>query len=65
MFRQNVRADVLPLSEPLTLASGKVVTELPIPAGTKLYTSIGGYNMYVRLSVSVLVSSPLLPNVIV
>ncbi|KAJ3520273.1 hypothetical protein NMY22_g12828 [Coprinellus aureogranulatus] len=45
MFRENLEDDVLPLSEPLRLKSGKTVNELPIPKGTKLYISVAGYNM--------------------
>ncbi|KAJ3531713.1 hypothetical protein NMY22_g8040 [Coprinellus aureogranulatus] len=45
IFRQSSEDDVLPLSEPLKLKSGKTVTELPIPKGTKLYISLAGYNM--------------------
>ncbi|KAF7294059.1 PseudoU-synth-2 domain-containing protein [Mycena kentingensis (nom. inval.)] len=43
-FRQSAEDDVLPLSRPLTLASGEVVTELPIPKGMKVIISIAGYN---------------------
>ncbi|KAF7290074.1 PseudoU-synth-2 domain-containing protein [Mycena chlorophos] len=43
-FRQSAEDDVLPLSRPLTLASGEVVTELPIPKGMKVILSIAAYN---------------------
>ena len=36
--------DVLPLSDPIVLESGKVMYELPIPEGTTIFTSIYGYN---------------------
>jgi hypothetical protein len=39
--------DVLPLSDPIVLESGKVLYELPIPEGTTLFTSIHGYNRWV------------------
>ncbi|RXW23194.1 hypothetical protein EST38_g2664 [Candolleomyces aberdarensis] len=45
MFRENLQDDVLPLAQPITLKSGKVVNKLPIPKGTKIYASVGGYNM--------------------
>lgn len=45
MFREATVDDVLPLAEPLTLKSGKVVSSLPIPKGTKLYISVNGYNL--------------------
>ncbi|RDB25056.1 Leukotriene-B4 omega-hydroxylase 3 [Hypsizygus marmoreus] len=43
-FRQAVKDDVLPLSKPITTTSGEVITELPIPKGQKIITSINGYN---------------------
>lgn len=42
--RQAGRDDVLPLSKPITLTTGEVVHELPIPRGQKLALSIAGYN---------------------
>jgi cytochrome P450 len=36
--------DILPLSDPITLDTGKVLYELPIPKGTVIFTSIYGYN---------------------
>ncbi|PBK72136.1 cytochrome P450 [Armillaria solidipes] len=38
------RDDVLPLSKPIVMRSGKVLHELPIPKGTCIITSIAGYN---------------------
>ncbi|KAG6918884.1 hypothetical protein DXG01_010948 [Tephrocybe rancida] len=43
-FRQASRNDVLPLSKPITTATGEVLTELPIPKGLNLITSITSYN---------------------
>ncbi|OSX65860.1 hypothetical protein POSPLADRAFT_1131390 [Postia placenta MAD-698-R-SB12] len=43
-YRQAGQDDVLPLSKPLTLRSGEVVTEVAIPAGMRLVLSIAGYN---------------------
>ncbi|KAF6753901.1 cytochrome P450 [Ephemerocybe angulata] len=45
MFRENLVDDVLPLSSPITLKSGRSVKELPIPKGTKIYCNVTGYNM--------------------
>ena len=45
IFRKNVEDDVLPLSQPVTLKSGQVVDRLAIPKGTRIYISVGGYNM--------------------
>jgi hypothetical protein len=39
---------VLPLSDPIVLPSGEVKSELPIPKGTVLLTSIVGYNRWVQ-----------------
>jgi len=38
--------DVLPLSQPITTRSGKVIYELPIPKGTRILTSIAAYNRH-------------------
>ncbi|KAJ7072910.1 cytochrome P450 [Mycena amicta] len=43
-FRQSAADDVLPLSRPITLTSGEVVTELPVPKGMKVIISIAAYN---------------------
>ncbi|KAF8633415.1 hypothetical protein AX17_004586 [Amanita inopinata Kibby_2008] len=43
-FRQAAQDDILPLSKPITTLNGEVITELPIPKGLKIITSIGGYN---------------------
>lgn len=43
-YRQAGKDDVLPLSKPLTLRSGEVVTEVAIPAGIRLVLSVAGYN---------------------
>ncbi|OAX39518.1 cytochrome P450, partial [Rhizopogon vinicolor AM-OR11-026] len=36
--------DILPLSQPITTCSGKVIHELPIPKGTRIVASIAAYN---------------------
>ncbi|KAF5375503.1 hypothetical protein D9615_009187 [Tricholomella constricta] len=43
-FRQAAKDDVLPLSNPITTASGEVIHELPIPKGVRIISSIHGYN---------------------
>ncbi|KAH9922548.1 cytochrome P450 [Amylocystis lapponica] len=43
-FRQSIRADVLPLSKPITTLSGKVITEVPIREGLRLVLSVSAYN---------------------
>ncbi|CAK5281924.1 unnamed protein product [Mycena citricolor] len=43
-YRQSANDDVLPLSKPMTLSSGEVVSELPIPRGMKVMISIAAYN---------------------
>ncbi|KAK0462488.1 cytochrome P450 [Desarmillaria tabescens] len=42
--RSATRDDVLPLSKPVTLTTGKVVQEIPIPKGITITASITGYN---------------------
>ncbi|KIK60769.1 hypothetical protein GYMLUDRAFT_200098, partial [Collybiopsis luxurians FD-317 M1] len=44
MFRTSIEDDVLPLSKPITTTTGEVLHELPIPKGTKVFTSISAYN---------------------
>lgn len=48
-FRQTVKDDVLPLSKPIKTRSGKIIYDLPLPKGTKIATSINGYQRYVHL----------------
>lgn len=43
-YRQAVRDDVLPLSKPIKTSAGDLITQLPIPKGTKVIASIAGYN---------------------
>ncbi|KAF8897018.1 cytochrome P450 [Mucidula mucida] len=38
--------EVLPLLDPITTDTGEVLTELPIPKGTKIITSIAAYNRH-------------------
>ncbi|EPQ55433.1 cytochrome P450 [Gloeophyllum trabeum ATCC 11539] len=44
MFRVAIQDDVVPLSKPLHLKSGKVVGELAIPEGTSIVLSVAAYN---------------------
>ena len=43
-FRQPLHDDVLPLSKPIRTRSGKVITEIPIAAGTSLILAVCSYN---------------------
>ncbi|KAF9024029.1 cytochrome P450 [Hymenopellis radicata] len=43
-FRVAIGDEVLPLLDPITTDAGQVLTELPIPKGTKIVTSIAAYN---------------------
>ncbi|KAJ3514485.1 hypothetical protein NLJ89_g2346 [Agrocybe chaxingu] len=45
-YRETMKEDVLPLLKPITTLSGKVITELPVPKGLKVVTSINGYNRH-------------------
>ncbi|KAI0785740.1 cytochrome P450 [Abortiporus biennis] len=42
--RISARDDVIPLSEPITTLSGKLISEVPIPKGTRVVLSIAAYN---------------------
>ncbi|CAL1711674.1 unnamed protein product [Somion occarium] len=42
--RQAANNDVLPVSKPITLKSGRIVSEIPIPRGTKVLLSVTAYN---------------------
>jgi len=44
IHRRASRDDVLPLTQPITTRSGKVIHELPIRKGTRIVASIAGYN---------------------
>lgn len=44
MFREGAKDDILPLSKPITLTNGKVITELPIPKGMNIIVSSAAYN---------------------
>lgn len=44
--REAVNDDVLPLSDPIVTASGKVINEIPIAKGTRVWLSVPGYHMY-------------------
>ncbi|TFK44964.1 cytochrome P450 [Crucibulum laeve] len=43
-FREASKEDVLPLSKPITTLSGEIITELPIPKGQRIMSSICAYN---------------------
>ena len=47
-FRMTGKDDVIPLSKPITTISGKVIHEVAVPAGTRIFTSIPAYNRYKR-----------------
>lgn len=47
MFRVAHEDDVLPLSTPITTTTGEVLTELPVPKGTRTVISIPAYNRLV------------------
>jgi len=42
--REAVKDTVIPLSKPITLLSGKVVSELPTSKGQKVWVNVAGYN---------------------
>ncbi|KAF5364508.1 hypothetical protein D9757_011972 [Collybiopsis confluens] len=44
IFRTATEDDVLPLSTPITTATGEILTELPISKGTQVLLSIPAYN---------------------
>lgn len=50
-YRQALLDDVLPLAKPVTMRSGKVVDQVPVPAGTRLILSVCAYNRCVALYV--------------
>ncbi|EGO00602.1 hypothetical protein SERLA73DRAFT_104941 [Serpula lacrymans var. lacrymans S7.3] len=43
-YRQAGRDDVLPLAKPIITETGEAITEIPISKGTRIITSIAGYN---------------------
>ncbi|OAX35971.1 cytochrome P450 [Rhizopogon vinicolor AM-OR11-026] len=43
-YRCATQDEVLPLSQPITTRSGKVIRELPVPKGTQIVASIAAYN---------------------
>lgn len=45
-FREAIKDDLLPLSKPIITSSGKIISEIPVPKGLKIITSIGGYNRF-------------------
>ncbi|KAK0196691.1 cytochrome P450 [Armillaria mellea] len=44
LARTAAQDDVLPLSKPVTLTTGKTVQEIPVPKGTFIIASVAGYN---------------------
>ncbi|KAK0452757.1 cytochrome P450 [Desarmillaria tabescens] len=44
VFRVSSQDDVLPLNNPITTTSGKVLHELPIPKGLQIISSVAAYN---------------------
>ncbi|KAG6808981.1 hypothetical protein H0H92_002099 [Tricholoma furcatifolium] len=46
LMRQPAKDDVIPLSKPVTMTTGEVLTELYVRKGTKITTSIGCYNRH-------------------
>jgi len=59
--REATKDDVLPLTKPIVGVSGKVYKELPVPAGTLVFISMAGYNLYVYP----LVTLPRRPDLVV
>jgi hypothetical protein len=53
IMRVPKKDDVVPLSKPVVGISGKVYKELPVPAGTQVFISTVGYNVYVGLSIHI------------
>jgi cytochrome P450 len=45
IFREAAMDDILPLYTPITTTSGKVVKEIAIQKGTRMYISIHGYHL--------------------
>lgn len=43
-YRKATKDDVLPLAQPIVTKSGKVISEIPVPKGTRVILSIAGYN---------------------
>ncbi|KAK0186135.1 cytochrome P450 [Armillaria mellea] len=44
LFRESAQDDILPLAEPLTTSDGKLCSQIPIPKGQIVMTSIYSYN---------------------
>lgn len=43
--REVIKDDVLPLHKPITTLSGRVINEIPIAKGTRLYIATQGYHL--------------------
>ena len=46
IMRMSKKDDVLPLSKPVIGVSGKIHTEIRVPAGTPMFVSPIGYGLY-------------------
>ena len=46
IMRTSKNDDVVPLSKPIIGVSGKIHTELRVPAGTPVFVSVIGYHLY-------------------
>ena len=44
IYRKSITDDVLPLYNPITTVSGKVITEVPVPKGVNVVVSIAASN---------------------
>ena len=44
VYRETSNDDVIPLSKPIRTLNGDMITEIPVPAGQKILSSISGYN---------------------
>jgi cytochrome P450 len=49
IYRSADEDDVLPLDTPITTADGEILTELPIPKGTRVILALPSYNRNKKL----------------
>jgi len=49
MHREAGREDVIPLSEPVTTKSGKIITTIPVSKGQRIIISIAAYNRLISV----------------
>lgn len=52
LFRMSAQDDIIPLSKPITTASGKVLDQVPIRKGQRIIMSIPAYNRSVTLQLT-------------